>query len=154
MKIHQKHVFSHVSARSVPSSKRPLQRHSRGVQVSFVLDAAPSLLVEGGAGGARWFRDLKVPDGTDGYELLEAAVEGELEATWSAEFQSHFVTRILGDSPEGNAFWGVFVWNDGRSAWEPLPVGADHFNVEEGRVMGWALIEYDPDNPQLPVSVP
>ena len=125
-----------------------------GSDAPAVGNITASLLVEDGAGSARWFRDLKVPEGTDGYELLEAAVEGELEATWSAEFQSHFVTRILGDSPEGSAFWGVFVRNDGRSAWEPLPVGADHFNVEEGRVMGWALIEYDPDNPQLPVSVP
>jgi len=125
-----------------------------GSDAPAVGNITASLLVEDGAGGARWFRDLKVPDGTDGYELLEAAVEGELEATWSAEFQSHFVTGILGDSPEGSAFWGVFVWNDDRSAWEPLTVGADLFSVEQGRVMGWALIEYDPDNPQLPVSVP
>ena len=113
-----------------------------------------SVLVEPSADGARWFRDVEVPKGTDGYELLEAVTEGDLQAEWFPEFRSHFVSGILGVAPEGSAFWGVFVWNETNGGWEPLPVGADLFSVKDGHVMGWALVEFDPETPQLPVSTP
>ncbi len=120
-------------------------------------DAPPitaSVLVEPSAEGARWFRDVEVPEGTDGYELLEAVTDGDIEAEWYAEFGSHFVSGILGGAPEGDQFWGVFVWSETNAGWEPLPVGADLYPVEDGDVMGWALVEYDPDAPQLPSGAP
>ena len=119
-----------------------------------VVTVRASVLVEPAAADARWFRDVEVPKGTDGYELLEAATEGALDADWFPEFRAHFVKEILGVAPEGAQFWGVFLWNESTSAWEPLPFGADLLSVKEGHVMGWALVEFDPDDPQLPVSVP
>jgi len=113
-----------------------------------------SVVVEPEAGGETWFRDISLPEGTDGYELLEAAVDGELEAEWYAEYRSHFVGSVLGVEPVGSEFWGVFVWDEGTSAWSPLPVGADLYSVKEGHVMGWALVEYDADSPQVPTSKP
>ena len=113
-----------------------------------------SLLIEPNADDARWLRDIVVPKGTDGYELLEAATSGELVSEWFPQFRAHFVTEILGIAPEGDAFWSVFVWNDGTPGWEPLPVGADLFSVKDGHIMGWALVEFDPDSSQLPVSLP
>ena len=113
-----------------------------------------SVLIEPAADDPQWVRDLSVPKGTDGYELLVAATDGEIESEWFPEFRAHFVQSILGIAPEGNAFWGVFVWNEGTEGWEPLPVGADLFSVKQDHVMGWALVEFDPDNPQLPVSTP
>jgi hypothetical protein len=111
-------------------------------------------LVEPNAGESTWFRDVSVPKGTDGYELLEAAVEGELVSEWYAEFRAHFVTSVLGNEPEGSEFWAVFVWDEGTSAWSPLPVGADLYSVKQGHIMGWALVEYDPDSPQVPTGTP
>ena len=131
-----------------------------GIDVVLTADepSAPpvtaSVLVEPSADAARWFRDVEVPAGTDGYELLEAVTEGDLEAEWFPEFRSHFVTGILAAAAEGSAFWGVFVWNETNGSWEPLPVGADLFSVKDGHVMGWALVEFDPDDPQLPVGTP
>ena len=113
-----------------------------------------SVLIEPSPEDARWFRDVEVPKGTDGYTLLEAVTDGDLEAEWFPEFRSHFVSAILGTGPEGAQFWGVFVWNETNGSWEPLPVGADLYSVNDGQVMGWALVEYDPDKPQLPVSAP
>jgi hypothetical protein len=113
-----------------------------------------SVLVEPAEGGETWFRGVSVPRGTNGHELLEAAVDGELEAVWYAEFRSHFVGSVLGIEPTGSQFWGVFVWDQGISAWSPLPVGADLFSVKEGHIMGWALVEFDPDSPQVPASTP
>ena len=113
-----------------------------------------SVLVEASGSDAQWFRDLSVPAGTDGYELLETAVDGDLEAQWFPEYRSHFVNTILGKAPQGQQFWAVFLWNDSTNAWEPLPFGADLLSVKDGLVVGWALVEYDPDSPQLPTSVP
>jgi hypothetical protein len=113
-----------------------------------------SVLVEPAEGAGTWFRDVSVPKGTDGYELLEAAVDGELESEWYPEYFSHFVGSVQGVAPEGAAFWGVFVWDEPSAAWQPLPVGADLYSVKEGHIMGWALVEYDPDSPQVPTSTP
>ena len=113
-----------------------------------------SVLIEAVAGDPQWVRDLSVPKGTDGFELLVAASDGQVESDWFPEFRAHFVKSILDIAPEGNAFWGGFVWNEGTESWEPLPVGADLFSVKQDHVMGWALIEFDPDNPQVPVSTP
>ena len=79
---------------------------------------------------------------------------GNLEADWFPEFRSHFVKAIGGTAPEGAEFWGVFLWNEHSAGWEPLPVGADLLSVKDGHVIGWALVEFDPDQPQLPVSLP
>lgn len=113
-----------------------------------------SLLVEPSEGAETWFRDMSVPKGTDGYELLEAAVDGDFVAEWYAEYRSHFVSSILGVEAVGPQYWGVFVWNEGSASWEPLPVGADLYSVKEGHTMAWVLIEYDPDSPQVPTSNP
>ena len=113
-----------------------------------------SLLVESSPGNPYWARDIAVEQGSNGYELLEAATEGELVAEWYPEFRSHFVQEIRGVAPQGAAFWGVFVWNEDTLGWEPLSVGADLFTVEDGHIMAWALVEFVPDSPQLPVNRP
>jgi hypothetical protein len=113
-----------------------------------------NLLIEPSEGAETWFRDVSVPKGTDGYELLEAAVDGELESEWFAQYRSHFVSSILGVEAVGAQFWGVFVWDEGTESWGPLPVGADLYSVKEGHIMAWALVEYDPDSPQVPTSKP
>jgi hypothetical protein len=113
-----------------------------------------SLLIEPNADDPRWVRDLAVDKGIDGYELLEAATDGNLVSEWYPEYRSHLVSEILGIAPEGAAFWGVFVWNEGTAGWEPLPVGADLYSVKDGHTMAWALVEFDPDSPQLPVNLP
>ena len=113
-----------------------------------------SLLIEADESAPTWRRNIEAPKGVDGYELLETAVDGDLEADWFPEFRAHFVKAILGVAPEGSEFWGVFLWNEGNEAWEPLPVGVDLFSVKDGHVMAWALVEYDADDPQLPVNTP
>ena len=121
------------------------------------LDAPPitaSVLIEPEEGGGTWFKDVSVPKGTDGYELLKAAVDGNLVAEWYSEYPAHFVSSVLGVGPVGSEFWAVFIWNEDSLAWEPLPVGADLFSVKEGHIMGWALVEYNTESPELPTSIP
>lgn len=113
-----------------------------------------SVLVEASADEPQWLRDVEVEAGADGYELLEAAVDGELVADWYAEYQSHFVQEILGTAPEGDLFWGFFLWNDQTGGWEPVPTGADGFSVEDGHIVGWAIVAYDPDGGNLPQALP
>ena len=113
-----------------------------------------SILVEPASGDARWFRDVEVDKGTDGYELLAAATEGQLEADWFPQFRSHFVTSLLGTPSEGSRFWLTFVWDEPSEAWQPLPVGADLLSVKDGHVLGWALLDTSSGGTQLPSSLP
>jgi hypothetical protein len=112
------------------------------------------LLIEADASLARWFDDVTLPTGGNGYELLEAAVDGDLEAIFSEEFSAHFVTGILGEAPSDDAFWGLFVWNAGVERWELSVSAADLLTVDDGHIIAWAIIKFDPDNPQLPTSQP
>lgn len=113
-----------------------------------------SLLIEAGPGEATWFRDVEVPKGTDGYELLEIATGGELEADWFPALRAHFVTSILGTGSESPQFWLTFVWDESSSAWQPMPVGADLFSVKEGHVLGWALVDTSAGDNQVPLGQP
>lgn len=113
-----------------------------------------SVLIEPSPGDVHWYRDVAVPPGTDGYQLLNAAVDGAVEADWYPQYFSHFVNTIQGVAPAGSAFWSVFLWNQSTKAWEPLPVGADLFSVKDGIVMGWAIVQSNADHPQLPTSTP
>lgn len=117
------------------------------------LSISATLLVEE-RGEAQWFRDVEVPKGTDGYELLELATDGQVEADWYPEYRSHFVNAILGAPSESPYFWLTFVWNETSEAWEPLPVGADLFSVKEGHVLAWALLDTSAEEPQTPASRP
>ncbi|MDE2766347.1 MAG: hypothetical protein OXI25_07970 [Chloroflexota bacterium] len=112
-----------------------------------------SLLVEQ-RGEARWFRDVEIPKGTDGYEFLELATDGQVESEWYPQYRSHFVNAILGTPGESPYFWLTFVWNENLAAWEPLPIGADLFSVKEGHVLAWALLDTSAETPQTPVTLP
>ncbi|MCE2470003.1 MAG: hypothetical protein J4F32_05765 [Dehalococcoidia bacterium] len=112
-----------------------------------------SLLVEQ-RGEARWFRDVEVPKGTDGYEFLELATDGEVESDWYPEYRSHFVNAILGTPSESPYFWLTFIWNETSAAWEPLPIGADLFSVKEGHVLAWALLDTSASAQQTPATLP
>jgi hypothetical protein len=113
-----------------------------------------SILVEPSPGDARWFRDVTVDVGTDGYELLGAATAGQFEADWFPQLRSHFVTSLLGTPSEGSRFWLTFVWDEPSGAWQPLPTGADFFSVKDGHVFGWALLDTSSGAAQLPASQP
>ncbi|MEK9659238.1 MAG: hypothetical protein VW450_04755 [Chloroflexota bacterium] len=112
------------------------------------------VLVEPAPGEGVWHRGVELTGGASAYDLLAAAVGEGLEAEWYAEYKAHFITAIGAVAPEGNAFWAVFTWNAGTQRWEPLPVGADAHVVSDGEVMGWAVVTYDPETPQLPQTRP
>ena len=113
-----------------------------------------TVLIEPSSDEPQWFRDVEVTEETNGYELLETAVDGQLESQWHAEFNSHFISSILGEAPEGSAFWGSFKWNEDAGRWESMTVGADLYEVQDGDVLGWAIVEYSESNPQFPAAEP
>ena len=112
------------------------------------------LLIESNKSEVRWIDGVPLPVGGNAYELLKTAVGGDLEATFSAEFGSHFVTKILDAEPKGDAFWGLFIWNSDVDRWEPSMVGADMLTVKDRQIIGWAIVEFNSDIPQLPTSRP
>ena len=101
-----------------------------------------------------WINQVTIPKGTNGYGLLRTAVNDEIVSVWYPEYRSHFVNQIKGIVPSEKQFWSVFLWNESKIKWEPLTVGADLFSVKNGQTMAWALVEYDPNNPQLPNQNP
>ena len=115
-----------------------------------VLTFQVSLLIQLSTDEARWFKDVEVPKGTNGYGLTELATEGDLEAKWYAEYRTHFVEAILGVKSQDPNYWLIYQWNDSQAKWEPLPVGADLFSLKDGHVLAWAYV----DTSKKPAPVP
>ena len=113
-----------------------------------------SVLIEPSPGEAHWARDVELPEGANAYDLLLAATDGQVESEFRVEFQSHLVQSIRGASAHDNTFWSVFLWNEERDSWEPLPVGADLFTVDQGHIMAWALVNFDLPGPWVPQATP
>ena len=104
-----------------------------------------SLLVHISEEDERWFRDMEVPQGTDAYGLTELATEGDLNATYYAQYRSHFVQGLFGVENADPRFWLIYRWNESEAAWEPLPVGADRFSLKEEDVLAWAYADTSQD---------
>ena len=118
---------------------------TENIQASILIESPESF---------EWINQVTIPKGTDGYELLKAAVNDELVSVWYPEYRSHFVNQIKGIATNEGQFWSVFLWNENSLKWEPLNVGADLFSVKSGHIMAWSLVKYDPANPQTPKQLP
>ena len=114
-----------------------------------------SMLIQSGASerDARWFRDVEVNKGIDAYELTEKVTEGDLESTYSAPYRSHFVGSILGVENENPKFWLIYAWSEPETKWEPLPVGADLYSVEDGHILAWYYADTTSEG-ALPTATP
>jgi len=111
-----------------------------------------SLLVHVNENDVRWFRDVEVPHGTNGYELTEIVTEGNLESTYYPAFFSHFVESLFGIANQNPHFWLTYLWNEGQQQWEPLPVGADLFSLKNGHFLAWSYTD-NSQQPSRPHSV-
>jgi hypothetical protein len=96
------------------------------------------MLIEKNGDEHQWFRDVQVPKGYDAYQLSELVLGEEIESDWFAAYQSHFVKSIMGKANHGNHAWILYLWDGFDQAWEPLPVGADWFSLEEGHILAWS----------------
>ena len=96
-----------------------------------------SMLIQVDENDARWFRDVEVPKGTDGYELTEKVTEGDLKSTYYSSFRSHLVEGLLGTDNSDSKYWIIYGWSESQSKWEPLPVGADLYSLKDGHVLAW-----------------
>ncbi len=114
-----------------------------------------SMLIQSSASeqDARWFRNVEVDKGIDAYELTEKVTEGNLEATYSTPYRSHFVGSILGVENENPRFWLIYVWSEPETKWEPLPVGADLYSVKDGHILAWYYADTTSEG-ALPTATP
>ena len=60
---------------------------TENIQASILIESPESF---------EWINQVTIPKGTDGYELLKAAVNDELVSVWYPEYRSHFVNQIKG----------------------------------------------------------
>ncbi len=112
-----------------------------------------SMLVQSSEKDARWFRDVEVTKGTNAYELTEKVTQGNLKATYSAPYRSHFVDAILGVVNKNPKFWLIYDWSEPQKKWEPLPVGADLYSLKDGHVLAWYYADTTSEG-ALPTATP
>ena len=111
-----------------------------------------SILIHVGDEDSRWFRDVKISKGTDAYELTEKVTEGNMKATYYAEYRTHFVDAIFGVASKDPSYWLSWVWSESQNQWEPLPVGADLYSLKEGHILAWFYADTSQTDNMPPVT--
>lgn len=112
-----------------------------------------SMLIQSSAQDAKWFRNVEVKKGTDAYELTEVVTQGNLKATYSALYRSHFVEAILGVENKNPKFWLIYAWSEPQKKWEPMPVGADLYSLKDGHILAWYYADTTNEG-ALPTATP
>ena len=131
---------------SITSSNVPSENTDSLIRVS--------LLIQFSDDDVRWFRDVEVSKGTNAYELTENVTQGRIKSTYHAAFFSHFVEALEGKASVGSNYWLIFLWNDSQAQWEPMPVSADLFSLENGHVLAWSYTDTSVEPAQLPSAIP
>jgi hypothetical protein len=102
-----------------------------------------TMLIEMDEKDARWFRDIEVPKGMNGYELTEKVTDGHLQSTYYPSLRAHFVQGLLGKGNGDNKYWAIYIWSESENKWEPIPVGVDLYSLKDGHVLGWYQVPAD-----------
>lgn len=102
-----------------------------------------TMLIEMDEKDVRWFRDVEVPKGTNGYELTEKVTDGYLESTYYPSLRAHFVQGLFGKGNNDSKYWSVYVWSESENKWEPIPVGVDLYSLKDGHVLAWYHMSAD-----------
>jgi hypothetical protein len=128
--------LSHISS----SSKSPTRSQDQVIDVS--------LLIDFGNGTRLWFNNTTVPDNYNFYNVTYHVANGNLFASWSDLYSSHFVDEILGfgcvpGSAGCGGYWSLWVWDGVNSCWSYSSVGVDWLKVSTVGTIAWYYNNYD-----------
>ena len=113
-----------------------------------------SVLVELNQHEPRWFRDVKISTGTNGYQLLEIVTNQQIKSKWYPQYNAHFVTSVFGIENENSVYWAIYVWDEQFSTWRLSTSSADALVVEDGQIIAWARIDPQSEKYKHPSSTP
>jgi hypothetical protein len=111
-----------------------LQRLDTGVTSSKnCLDVC--VLIDYGNGTNRWYNETNVAAGSNLYNFTISVAK--VDASYSPQFNEHYVTGIDGVRDADPYFWTLWIYNQNKTAWTISFVGADLIKLGEGYIIAW-----------------
>ena len=100
----------------------------------------PNILIDFGNGTSTWYNDTSLAPGSNMYTATVLIMNGNVNATYSEEYQEHFVNGMGGVEDTNSEYWWLWTYNS-TASWQPSPVGADYLPITNGVVYAWTFCE-------------
>lgn len=108
------------------------QLHELGVKYS------PNILIDYDNGTYSWFNDTSLAPGSNVYAATVLVMNGNVNASYNAEFGEHLVAGIGGVESTNTQFWWLWTYNS-TSSWQTASLGADQILITNGAIYAWTF---------------
>ena len=100
-----------------------------------------NILIDYGNGSSEWYNNTAVQPGTNLYTATVLAASGNVNATYSAQYQEHLVNGIAGLEATGSEFWWLWTYekSNSTSQWQVAQLGSDQITVTNGGIYAWTF---------------
>jgi hypothetical protein len=98
----------------------------------------PNILIDYGNGTSTWYNDTALAPGSNLYTATVLVTNGNVNASFSEQYQEHFVTGIGGVGNTNTEFWWLWTYNS-TASWQTAMVGPDDLPITNGVVYAWAF---------------
>ena len=112
------------------------QLHDLGVKYT------PNILIDYDNGTYTWNNDTSLLPGSNMYTATVLIMNGNVNASYNAEFGEHLVTGIGGVENTNTQFWWLWTYN-ATSSWQIASLGADLIQITNGAVYAWTFCGMD-----------
>jgi hypothetical protein len=98
----------------------------------------PNILINYGNGTSTWYNDTALEPGSNLYTATVLITNGNVNATFSKQYQEHLVSGIGGVENTNTEFWWLWTYN-ATASWQTAMVGADGLPIMNGVVYAWTF---------------
>jgi hypothetical protein len=95
-----------------------------------------NIVIDFGNGSHVWYNDTGVQPGSNLYIATLLVTNGNVNATWYAQYGEHLVTGIDGIQNTQAKSWYLWTYNN-TASWQVAQVGADQLFVNNASVFAW-----------------
>ena len=102
----------------------------------------PNILIDYDNGTFVWYNDTSLAPGSNLYAATVLIMNGNVNASYSAEFGEHLVTGVGGVESTSTQFWWIWTFN-ATSSWQLAMLGVDELPITNGVVYAWTFCGMD-----------
>jgi len=96
-----------------------------------------NIFVDYGNGTSHWYNVTNVQPGTNLYVETEIIANGQVNATYYPEYESHLVTAINNVGNTNSLYWLLWTYNK-TSLWQMASTGPDLLPVTNNSIFAWS----------------
>ena len=96
-----------------------------------------NIFVDYGNGTSHWYNVTNVQPGSNLYVETEIIANGQVNATYYPEYESHLVTAINNVGNTNSLYWLLWTYNK-TASWQMASTGPDLLPVTNNSIFAWS----------------